>query len=353
MKLVPEYVEFAGRRVGPGYPALVIAEAGVNHNGDLELARQLIDTAVRAKADAVKFQTFITEESISPVAPQAAYQRENTGKTESMFDMVKRLELPLEAFAELSDYCKHQAIIFLSSPFDVQSVDVLEKLDVPLFKIASGEITNLPFLAYIAAKRRPIILSTGMSYLEEVETALRTIEQAGDPPVILLHCVSNYPAAASDVNLRAMAAMAQAFGLPIGYSDHTSGVEVALAAVALGACVIEKHFTLDQNLPGPDHKASLEPAELTRMVQGIRTVEASLGHGRKEPAASEMDTARVARKSIVAARDIRQGETLTLESIAIKRPGTGLPPAKRDELIGRKARTNIAGGTPITFEVLE
>jgi N-acetylneuraminate synthase/N,N'-diacetyllegionaminate synthase len=353
MKLVPEYVEISGRRVGPGYPAFVIAEAGVNHNGSLDLARQLIDAAVRAKADAVKFQTFITEESISRAAPQAAYQRENTGKSESMFDMVKRLELPLEAFAELSDYCKARDMIFLSSPFDVQSVDVLDRLNVPALKIASGEITNLPFLEYVATKRRPIILSTGMSNLAEVESALRVIEQAGNPPVILLHCVSNYPAAASDINLRAMATMAREFEVPVGYSDHTSGLEVALAAVALGACVIEKHFTLDQNMPGPDHKASLEPDELRKMVQGIRTVEAALGHGRKEPAASEMDTVRVARKSLVAARDIRQGEELTLEAIAIKRPGTGLPPAMRDEVIGRKARHEISEGTPITIEVLE
>lgn len=350
---MPEYVEIGGRRVGSGYPTFVIAEAGVNHNGDLELARQLIDVAVQAKADAVKFQTFITEESISPLAPQAAYQRENTGKPESMFEMVKRLELPMEAFAELKYYCQSRNIVFLSSPFDLQSVEVLDRLDVPAFKIASGEITNLPFLEYVAARRRPIILSTGMSYLAEVETALRTIEQSGNPPVILLHCVSNYPAAAADVNLRAMSTMAREFELPVGYSDHTSGVEVALAAVALGACVIEKHFTLDRNLPGPDHKASLEPDELIALVSGIRMVKDALGDGRKQPAASEMDTARVARKSIVAARDIHPGEVLTRESIAIKRPGTGLLPALRDQVIGRKARHEISAGTPITLEVLE
>ena len=353
MKRVLEYVDIGGRRVGLGHPTFVIAEAGVNHNGDLDLARQLIDAAVAAKADAVKFQTFITEESISRAAPQAAYQRENTGKTESMFDMVKRLELPLDAFAELSDYCQSHGIIFLSSPFDTPSVDLLDGLNVPAFKVASGEITNLPFLFYVAAKRRPIILSTGMSYLEEVETALHTIAEAGNPPTILLHCVSNYPADASDVNLRAMATMSQAFQLPVGYSDHTSGVEVALAAVALGACVIEKHFTLDRNLPGPDHKASLEPDELANMVRGIRSVEASLGDGRKQPAASELDTARVARKSLVAAQDIPKGATLRLESIAIKRPGTGMAPAMRDRVIGRKARTEISEGTLITPEVLE
>jgi len=353
MKRVREYVDIGGRRVGPGHPTFVIAEAGVNHNGDLDLARRLIDAAVRAQADAVKFQTFITEESISTVAPQAAYQRRNTGVTESQFDMVKRLELPPEAFAELSDYCQSRKIIFLSSPFDAPSVDLLDRLNVPAFKIASGEITNLPFLEYLASQRRPIILSTGMSYLAEVETALEAIGRAGNPPVILLHCVSNYPAEANDVNLRAMATMSQKFQLPVGYSDHTRGIEVSLAAVALGACVIEKHFTLDRNLPGPDHKASLEPHELADLVRGSRLVEASLGDGLKRPAASEMDTARVARKSLVAAQDICAGDVLTRESIAIKRPGTGLPPAMRDQVIGRKARIDISEGTPITTEVME
>jgi N,N'-diacetyllegionaminate synthase len=353
MKRVAESLEIAGRRIGPGHPCFIIAEAGVNHNGDLDLARRLIDAAVAAQADAVKFQTFITEESISRVAPQAAYQRENTGHSESQFDMVKRFELPLEAFGELKQYCERRGILFLSSPFDVQSVDFLDRLNVVAFKIASGEITNLPFLSYVAAKKRPIILSTGMSYLVEVETALRTIRNAGPAPVVLLHCVSNYPAAASDINLRAMATMATAFELPVGYSDHSNGIEVALAAVALGACVIEKHFTLDRDLPGPDHKASLEPDELANLVKGARTVEAALGDGRKQPAASEANTAAVARKSLVAARDIEKGATLTLESIAIKRPGTGLPPVMRDQVLGRIARVNISEGTLITFEVLE
>jgi len=350
---VRDSLEIGGKRVGPGYPTFVIAEAGVNHNGDIDLARQLVDAAVLANADAVKFQTFITEESISRVAAQAAYQRENTGRSESQFDMVKRLELPFEAFSELKEYSQSRGIIFLSSPFDVQSVDLLSRLNVDAFKIASGEITNLSLLAYVAAKSRPIILSTGMSYLGEVETALRIIVQAGNPQVILLHCVSNYPAAAADVNLRAMDTMARAFQLPVGYSDHTNGLEVALAAVALGACVIEKHFTLDRGLPGPDHKASVEPEELAALVHGVRIVEAAIGDGRKQPSPNEIDTAEVARKSLVAAKDIDKGTVLTVESLAVKRPGTGLPPAMRDQVVGRKARTGIPEGTPITFEVLE
>jgi N-acetylneuraminate synthase/N,N'-diacetyllegionaminate synthase len=353
MKLLPEYVEIGGRRVGPGYPTFVIAEAGVNHNGDLDLARQLIDAAVEAKADAVKFQTFITEESISPAAPQAAYQRENTGKTESMFDMVKRLELPFEAFAELNDHCLKREIVFLSSPFDVQSVDVLDRLNVPVFKIASGEITNLPFLEYVGARHRPIILSTGMSYLEEVETALRTIEHTGNSPVILLHCVSNYPAAPSDVNLRAMETMSRAFQLPVGYSDHTTGVDVALAAVALGACIIEKHFTLDNNLPGPDHRASLEPNELHALVQGIRRVDLALGDGRKVPADSELDTARVARRSLMAAENITAGTRISRKMIAAKRPGTGISPAKLTLILGRKAVVDVAAGSMLTMEMFD
>ena len=350
---MPEFIEIAGRRIGPGYPVLVIAEAGVNHNGNIDLALRLVDAAVAAKADAVKFQTFITEESISPLAVQADYQRENTGRQESQLDMVKRLELPFEAFAEINEYCQSRGIMFLSSPFDLKSVDLLDRLRVAAFKIASGEITNLPFLAYIAAKRRPIILSTGMSYLAEVETAMSTMEQAGNRQVILLHCVSNYPAASDDINLRAMATMSRAFQVPIGYSDHSNGLEIPLAAVALGACVIEKHFTLDRALPGPDHKASLEPEELADLVRGIRTVEAALGDGQKQPAKSELNTAEVARKSLVAAKDIPKGAALTLESVAIKRPGSGLPPAMRDQVIGRLARIEIVAGTPITFEVLE
>ncbi|MCI0645000.1 MAG: N-acetylneuraminate synthase [Chloroflexi bacterium] len=338
--------------VGPGQPVFVIAEAGVNHNGDLALAKKLVDAAVAARADAVKFQTFKAEKLISSHAPKAAYQQETTGAEESQLAMVKRLEMPYAAFRELYDYCRRQGILFMSTPFDEESADFLAGLGMAVFKAPSGEVTNLPFLAHVAAKGRPLILSTGMSYLGEVETAVRIIEATGNNDLVLLHCVSNYPADPADANLRAMQTLAAAFDRPVGYSDHTLGTEVALAAVALGACVIEKHFTLDRELPGPDHRASLEPEELAAMVRGIRIVERALGHGRKEPTASEANTADVARRSLVAAGDIAAGAVLTEEMIAIKRPGTGLPPAMRPYLVGRRARVAIPAGTLLTLDVI-
>lgn len=345
-------IEILGREIGPGQPCFIIAEAGVNHNGSLEMARQLVDAAARAGADAVKFQTFKAEKVVSPQAPKAAYQLQTTGASESQLDMVKRLELPFDAFRELYVYCQDKGIRFMSTPFDEESVDFLAELNVAVFKIPSGEITNLPFLAHVARKGKPMIVSTGMSYLGEVEAAVRTIEETGNHDFVLLHCVSNYPADPADANLRAMQTMATAFSVPVGYSDHTLEAEVAIAAVALGACVIEKHFTLDRSLPGPDHRTSLEPDELSALVRGIRTVEMALGHGRKEPADSEANTATVARRSLVAARDIQAGTTLTEELIAIKRPGTGLPPAMRPYLIGRTARITIPAGTLLTLEML-
>lgn len=345
-------LEIAGRKVGPDSPCFIIAEAGVNHNGDLDLAHHLIDIAAEAGADAVKFQTFKTERVISKGAPKARYQLETTGSNESQFDMVKRLELPAEAFGQLMAHCEERNILFLSSPFDEESADLLAELGVAAFKVPSGEITNLPFLIHLARYGKPMIMSTGMAYLGEVETAVHTIQQADNQELVLLHCVSNYPAEPADVNLRAMLTMARAFNLPVGYSDHTPGTEIALAAVALGACVIEKHFTSDNTLPGPDHRASLEPQELAELVRGIRTVESSLGHGRKEPASSEANTASVARKSLVAARDIPAGTSLTEELIAIKRPGTGLPPAMRRDLIGRLVRVDVPEDTLLTLEML-
>lgn len=345
-------VTVAGRPIGPGRPCFVIAEAGVNHNGDLRLARQLIDTAVQAGADAVKFQAYKAERLVTEAAPKAEYQVRATGGGESQLDMLRRLELRPEAQYELRDYCRQKGILFLSTPFDEESADVLEDVGVTAFKIPSGEITNLPFLAHVAKKGRPMILSTGMATLGEVETALRAVESAGNREVILLHCVSNYPADPADVNLRAIPTMIQAFHFPVGYSDHTLGLEVPLAAVALGACVIEKHFTLDRALPGPDQQASAEPAELAALVAGVRKVEAALGHGRKVPAASESGTADVARKSLVAARSIRAGTSLTEDMIAIKRPGTGLPPALRTTLVGRVAKRDIPADAMISLEML-
>jgi N,N'-diacetyllegionaminate synthase len=340
------------RVVGPGHPCFIIAEAGVNHNGSLEMARQLVDVAVQAGADAVKFQTFTAARVVAPGAPKAEYQMRNTGTTESQFEMISRLELSPDMHCDLKAYCEDQNILFMSSPFDEGSADLLADLDVAVFKIPSGEITNLPFLNHVAQKGKPMIVSTGMSTLAEVATAVDTIHRANNRNLILLHCVSNYPADPADVNLKAMATLAMAFQVPVGYSDHTNGVEVALAAVALGACIIEKHFTLDRNLPGPDHLASLEPAELESMVRGVRIVETSLGHGRKEPAASETDTAAVARKSLVTAQDIPAGQRLTEEYIVVKRPGTGLPPAMLSHVLGRTTRVAVSAGTLITLNML-
>jgi len=345
-------IEIAGHEVGPGHPCFIIVEAGVNHNGSLETAKRLVDMAVAAGADAVKFQTFKAEKVVSPQTPKAAYQQSTTDPAESHLEMIRRLELPYDAFRELIAYCNKLGILFMSTPFDEESVDFLASVSVPVFKIPSGEVVNHPFLKYVAQKGKPLIMSTGMSYLSEVDEAVRVVWGAGNEQLILLHCVSNYPADHADVNLRAMQTMATAFQVPVGYSDHTLGIEMPLAAVAMGACVIEKHFTLDRDLPGPDHRVSLEPEELRVMVQGIRNVEKALGDGLKEPAVSEADTARVARKSLVAARDIAKGTVLSEDWITVKRPGTGLPPLLLKYIVGRKARESISAGTLLTLDMV-
>jgi N-acetylneuraminate synthase len=344
--------EIAGRGIGPSRPCFVIAEAGVNHNGTLELAKKLVDVAAAAGADAVKFQTFKAERLVSAAAPKAEYQLQTTDASESQLEMLRRLELSPDFHRQLWVYCQELGLMFLSTPFDEASADLLDDLGVPAFKIPSGEVTNWPFLQHVAGKGKPMIISTGMANMAEVYDAVRVVRDAGCERFALLHCVSNYPAKASDVNLRAMATMAAAFGVPVGYSDHTTGIEMPLAAVALGACVLEKHFTLDRNMPGPDHPASLEPDELVAMVAGIRNVEAALGHGRKEPAVSEAATAAVARKSLVTARDIFAGTLLTEDMITAKRPGTGLPPAMRPYLLGRTLRKDVAEDTLLTLEML-
>lgn len=344
-------VRVADRWIGEGEPTFIVAEAGVNHNGDIKLAMRLIDIAVEAGADAVKFQTFKAEKVVSEKAPKAEYQKETTNPSESQLDMLRRLELSPEAHHELQAYCQEKGILFMSTPFDEESVDLLDELNVPVFKIGSGEITNWPFLEYIARKGKPIILSTGMSYLSEVDEAVRVIRSVGNDQLVLLHCVSNYPANPADANLHAMGTMATAFQVPVGYSDHTPGIEVALAAVALGAVVIEKHFTLDRTLPGPDHRASLEPDELRALVRGIHIVESALGDGRKRPAPSEANTAAAARRSLVAACDIPAGVVLTEDHIAIQRPGTGLPPSMRPFLVGLSARMDIPAGTLLRLEM--
>jgi N,N'-diacetyllegionaminate synthase len=347
-----ETITIAERRVGRREPCFIIAEAGVNHNGSFELARELVDVAVDAGCDAVKFQTFKPEKVCSPLAPKAHYQLETTGAEESQLEMGKKLELPFEAFRNLYRYCIHKSIIFLSTPFDYESADFLAELPVPAFKIPSGELTNLFFLEHVAQKGRPLIVSTGMATLEEVALAVETIRATGNHQMILLQCVSNYPADPSSMNLRAMHALEDAFGVGIGLSDHTVGTEIAFAAVAMGASVIEKHFTLSKELPGPDHRASLEPQELVKLVKGIRNVEAALGDGIKQPAAEELNTAEVARRSLVAARFIPAGTTLTLDLLDILRPGTGLLPAMRSQVLGRQVRHDIEAGTLLRLDML-
>jgi len=345
-------IRIGGRPVGKDHPCLIIAEAGVNHNGSPEMARRLVDAAAEAGADCVKFQTFKTELLASRDAPKAAYQVRTTGGEESQFDMLRRLELSADAHRQLFARSREKGIMFLSTPFDPSSADFLDSLGVAAFKIGSGDLTNTPFLQHVARKGKPVILSTGMAWLGEVEEAVRAIRGAGCEDLVLLHCVSNYPADPRDANLRAMKTLAKAFGVAVGFSDHTEGNEVALAAVVVGASVIEKHFTLDRTLPGPDHRASIEPGELKALVAGIRRVEQALGTGEKRPVDTEADVARAARKSLVMARDAAAGTVLTEDLIAIRRPGTGLPPAMAKWLVGRKLRQDAKAGTVIDLAML-
>ena len=323
---------------------LIIAEAGVNHNGDLNLARRLIDVAADAGADRVKFQTFSADRLVTVSADKAPYQARATGSEESQHAMLRRLELSRAMHVELIGHCKARGIEFFSTGFDPASVDLLAELGASSFKIPSGEITNLPYLRHVGRYGKPVILSTGMSSLGEIEAALAVLEQSGTPRsrITVLHCTTEYPAPMAEVNLRAMLTIRDAFGVAVGYSDHTPGIEVAIAAVALGAAVIEKHFTLDRTLPGPDHKASLEPAELEAMVRGIRNIEQALGSPIKRATDSEARNKPVARKSLVAARAIRAGEVLTEDNLAVKRPGSGVSPMCWDQVLGRKACRDFA-----------
>ena len=348
-----DYIKIARRKISHRHPCFVIAEAGVNHNGDVELAKRLVDVATEAGADAVKFQTFKAERVVSATAPKAEYQLQTTDAAESQLDMLRRLELSPEAHRELQAYCQERGVLFMSTPFDEESADLLDELGVPVFKIGSGEITNCPFLEYVARKGKPIILSTGMSYLSEVDEAVRVIHDAGCDQLVLLHCVSNYPADPADANLRAMQTMATAFQVPVGFSDHTPGIEVALAAVALGACVIEKHFTLDKDLPGPDHRASLEPHGLQALVTGIRTVELALGSGAKRPAQSEADNRLIVRRSLAAAFDIPEGAVLRSDMLRALRPASGISPALVEHVVGRRVRRSLMSGQLITWSDLE
>jgi N,N'-diacetyllegionaminate synthase len=314
---------------------LIIAEAGVNHNGSMASAKRLIDAAVEAGADYVKFQTFKAETLITQTAQKAEYQKNITDKNESQFDMIKNLELDRAAHEELIEYCNSKDIRFLSTAFDHDSIDMLAELDIPLFKIPSGEVTNLPYLRQIGGMGKPIIMSTGMSTMEEVRDALNILLKAGAEKdrITILHCNTEYPTPMEDVNLKAMLTIGNKLGVKVGYSDHTLGIEVSIAAVAMGATVIEKHFTLDRTLQGPDHAASLEPDELKRMVTAIRNIEKAMGDGVKKPSPSEIKNMHIARKSIVAKKSIKKGEMFSDENLTIKRPGTGISPMEWDTVL--------------------
>jgi len=318
---------------------LIIAEAGVNHNGDMQLAKQLIEAAANAGADVVKFQTFQADQLATSKATKASYQQQTTDKGENQQTMLKRLELSFDQHQQLISHCHNSGIEFLSTAFDDPSIDLLNTLNLKRFKIPSGEITNLPYLRRLGGLGKPLILSTGMANLGEIEAALAVLETAGTDraQITVLHCTTEYPAPMAEVNLRAMQTIGKAFGVAVGYSDHTAGIEVPIAAVALGATVIEKHITLDQNLPGPDHKASLEPKEFAAMVRTIRNIEQALGDGIKRPTASEMKNIKTGRKSIVASANINYGEVFTLDNLAVKRPGIGISPMLWDLIIGKQA----------------
>ena len=323
---------------------LIIAEAGVNHNGSLETAKQLVDVASEAGADMVKFQTFSADRLVTISANKAEYQNQTTGASESQHAMIRKLELSREMHEDIIAYCKQCNIEFFSTGFDTQSIDMLVDLGLEQFKIPSGEITNLPYLRHIGKFGKPVILSTGMAILGEIEAALDVLETSGTQRknITVLHCNTEYPTPMEDVNLKAMLAIRDAFGVKIGYSDHTLGTEVSVAAVAMGATVIEKHFTLDRNLPGPDHKASLEPEELKAMVQAIRNIKKALGNGIKRPSPIETKNKAIVRKSLVAANAIKAGECFNEFNLTVKRPGTGLSPMSWDEVLGRTAIRDFA-----------
>ncbi|MHC1682814.1 MAG: N-acetylneuraminate synthase [Clostridiaceae bacterium] len=330
----------------------IIAEAGVNHNGDIENAKKLVDIAFEAGADAVKFQTFITENLVTKNAVKAKYQEQNTGNG-YQYEMLKNLELSFDDHTILKKYCDEKGILFMSTPFDFESVDLLEKLNISIYKIASGDLTNIPLLEYISKLNKPIIISTGMSNLREIEIALEAISGGSNNKISLLHCTSNYPTNYKEVNLNAMVTLKNAFKLSVGYSDHTEGVEIPIAAVAMGAEIIEKHFTLDKNLKGPDHKASLNSLELKSMIKSIRNLEQAFGDGIKRCNDSEKIIKSVGRKSIVAKTDINMGDSINSENITIKRPEGGIPPEYFKKIIGKKALCNIKKDSFIKWTFLE
>lgn len=320
---------------------IIIAEAGVNHNGSLETAKKMVDVAKEAGVDYIKFQTFVSEKLVSVNAKMAEYQEQNTGKKESQLSMLKKLELSVDEFTELKAYCEQKRIGFLSTPFDLESIDFLNNLGMDFLKIPSGEITNYPYLVKIAKTGVDVVMSTGMCELQEIEKAVHVLTENGTKNISLLHCNTEYPTPYEDVNLKAMNTLGKVFQVPVGYSDHTLGIEVPIAAVARGAAIIEKHFTLDKGMEGPDHKASLEPEELQSMVRAIRNIEKTLGTEEKKPSDSEKKNVIVVRKSIVASKDIKKGEIFTEANLAVKRPGDGISPMLWEEVVGKTAKRNF------------
>ncbi|MBU4176053.1 MAG: N-acetylneuraminate synthase family protein [Actinobacteria bacterium] len=333
-----------GKKIGSGEPVFIVAEAGSNHDGKLEQAKLLTETAAGCGADAIKFQSFKADSFVS---------REDQEDVPSMHQAVKKVELPCQWHRELADYARDKGLVFLSTPFDEEAVDLLDELGVSAFKVASSDLWHLPLIEYIASKGKPMIVSTGMANFDDIEKALGAVQQGGGPPVCLLHCVADYPAAPKDLNLRAIPAMAAEFSLPVGYSDHSKGIFAPVAAVALGACVIEKHFTLDRNLPGPDHPFAIEPDELGQMVSYIRATEAAMGTGEKQMAESEIKTFKIARRSIFADAYIGKGTTISSEMVKMLRPGTGISPWYLNEVIGSVAAKDIRAGEPISWEQLK
>jgi len=338
-------INIAGRQIGVGEPCFILAEAGVNHNGSLELALHMVDAAVAAGVDGIKFQTFKTDKLVSFKAPKANYQAHWTGSNGSQMEMIKQLELTFENFEVISRYCSERGIIFLSTPFEEESADFLESIGMAAYKMASGELTNLPFQAHVARKGNPMIVSTGMSTMTEISDTVSIIHESGNPPLMLLHCTSNYPTSAQEVNLRAMHTLSSSFHVPVGYSDHTEGIEISGIAVALGACLLEKHFTLDRQMPGPDHQASLEPGELAALVQSVRRIETALGTGEKIPTRSEENTALVARKSLHLRTDLPARHSLKTDDLVALRPGTGISPSMLDHVVGHQLKKAMHAGS--------
>jgi len=346
-------IRIANNLIGIHNPCFLIAEAGINHNGNPELAKQLIDVASHARFDAIKFQTFRAENIITRTAKKAQYQKKLADDAETQYEMLKKLELSDKDFFYLSEYAQKKGILFLSSPFDPESIDLLERIGVAAYKIPSGEITNVPLLIQIAQTGKPIILSTGMANLSEIRDAMKLLKREGANEIILLHCVTSYPAPLEGLNLRMITELEKVFHVPVGFSDHTSGILAPIIARSLGACVIEKHFTLNKDLPGPDHKASLEPQELAAMADTIRTVDLALGQNKKTLCLKEREIKKIARKSLVASRDLPPGTTISEDMVSIKRPGTGIQPKYFNEILGKSTKQRIKKDTLLRWDMIE